>query len=452
MPPGPGEAGEHGPASTPEPLVPPRYEPIGDQASAPAPSNKKVRRRVGSLEALGHRDFALLWSGQAVSLLGDGIFTVALALEALRLSKGPYALSFVLAARLVPTVVFLVVSGALIDRLPRRLVLLVSDAVRGAAVLAIAVLTAVHELRVWHLVVMALVFGTADAFFLPASTAIVPELVPAELLTSAAALESSSWVAAQNLIGPAVGGILVAALGSALSFGADAASFAVSATCIGAMRLRPRPAPSGRSILHDVRAGMAYVRSQRWLWATILAAAVANFAGFAPTGVLLPLLIRRTLGAGPAALGFVLAAGGLGGLVGALAVGRFGAPRRRITAMWLSWGLSNLALIGMGVSPNLWVLGAMSAVGFALLMYGGTLWNPIMQQLVPAEMLGRASSVDWLVSLSLTPAGVLAAGATAAVFGPRTALVACGIIASSMTLVLLVPGVREPERSDNFSS
>lgn len=427
------------------PPEPARAQGNSGAATARPAVSPYFHRRGRALRPLRNRDFALLWSGQSVSLLGDGVFTVALALAALRLSKGPYVLSVVLAARLLPTVALLVVSGAVTDRVARRTILLASDLTRGLAVAAIAALTAVNALQVWQLVAMSVAFGAADAFFMPAATAIVPDLVGPELLTQAAALESSTWVISQNLIGPALGGVLVATLGLAASFGLDAVSFAASATCLALMSPSRPAARSGHSVLVDIRLGMRYVFSQRWLWATLVAAAVASFAAFAPAGVLLPLLVERVLHGGPADLGLVLAAGGLGGLTGTLIVGRFGAPRLRITAMWACWGVSSILFALIGLSSALWVVAALSALGWAFLMYASTLWNPLIQSLVPSDMLGRASAVDWLFSLSLSPLGVLAAGLATAAVGVRTTFVIGGVVAASMALVVFVPGVRDPE-------
>ena len=136
--------------------------------------------------ALRHRDFALLWSGQSISLVGDGVFTVALALETLRIDNHPIALSLVLAARLLPTVLLLVAGGVIVDRVPRRLAMLASDSTRGVAVTVIAALVALGALQVWELVLMSAVFGAADALFYPAATALTPEILPAELLVRAA--------------------------------------------------------------------------------------------------------------------------------------------------------------------------------------------------------------------------------------------------------------------------
>ena len=396
--------------------------------------------------ALRHRDFALLWSGQSVSLVGDGVYTVALALETLRIDNHPLALSIVLAARLLPTVLLLVAGGVIVDRIPRRLAMLASDSTRGVTVAVVAVLVALGTLQIWELVVISAVFGAADALFYPAATAVTPEILPADLLLQGSALNHTSETVAQALIGPALGGLVVAALGYEWGFAIDAASFAVSGACVLAMASRPRPEPSGHSPLAEAREGFRYVRSQRWLWVSLLGAGLANFAAFSPLGVLLPLLVRNVLRQGPLALGLVLAAGGVGGGVTASVVARFGAPHLRITSMWTGWAISSAAIVGLALAPNVWFAGAFAFVITGTLMYGNVLWYPIMQEIVPPELLGRASSVDWLVSLSLSPLGVLVSGALAGVIGTRVTMLIGGFIALALCGVLFVPGVRDPER------
>lgn len=396
--------------------------------------------------ALRHRDFALLWSGQSISLVGDGVYTVALALETLRIDNHPLALSLVLAARLLPTVLLLVAGGVIVDRIPRRLAMLASDSTRGVAVAVVAVLVALGTLQIWELVVISAVFGAADALFYPAATAVTPEILPADLLLQGSALNHTSQTVAQTLIGPALGGLVVATLGYQWGFAIDAASFAVSAGCVIAMSSRPRPERSGHSPLADAREGLRYVRSQRWLWVSLLGAGLANFAAFSPLSVLLPLLVRNVLREGPLALGLVLAAGGLGGGVTAILVARFGAPRLRITLTWAGWAISAAAIVGLSFAPNVWFAGAFAFVITGTLMYGNVLWYPIMQEIVPPELLGRASSVDWLVSLSLSPLGILVSGALAGVIGTRVTMLIGGCIAVALCGFLFVPGVRDPER------
>ena len=165
--------------------------------------------------ALRHRDFALLWAGQTVSLAGNGVFTVALPLEVLRLTGSSLELAVIVSARTVPAVLLLLVGGTLVDRMSRRLVMLVSDAVCAVCVGAVALLLAVGKAGLWELAALSAVFGAASAFFKPASTAITADILPPGLLMSASSLSSLSASLAQYLVGPLAGGIIVAATGPA---------------------------------------------------------------------------------------------------------------------------------------------------------------------------------------------------------------------------------------------
>jgi predicted MFS family arabinose efflux permease len=353
---------------------------------------------------------------------------------------------------LLPTVLLLLAGGVIVDRVPRRLAMLGSDVTRGAAVTIIAALIALGDIQAWHLIVMSVIFGAADALFFPASTAVLPEILPAELLVQGSALNATSQTSAQVLIGPALGGLLTASLGYSWAFAVDAASFLVSGCCLLAMSSRPRPQSSGRSPLTDARDGLRYCRSQPWLWGTIISAGLANFVSFSPLALLIPLLIHNVLHDGSVALGLVFAAGGFGGIVTSLLVIRLGVPRRRITAMWVGWALAGAAVLGIALAPSIWLVGAFEFIAFGLLQYGNVLWNPLMQELVPPELIGRASSVDWMVSLSLSPLGVIVAGAAAGVAGIRTTMLIGAAIAVVLSGVLFLPGVRDPERQVGVSS
>jgi MFS family permease len=389
-----------------------------------------------------------LWSGQSVSSLGDGIFTIALALEALRIDHSATGLAFVLAARAVPAVFLALAGGVVVDRVPRRLAMLVSDAVRGLAVGAIALLIADGKLELDELVVMSAVFGTADAVFGAAAMAYVPELVPAELLVQANALSQTSGQFAQGLVGPAVGGLVVAAIGAAWSFGIDALSFAVSSVTLFAMRARSRPAASGHSALADAREGLAYVRHTRWRVASLGGAALANFFGIAPLAVLLPVLVRHVLNGGAVALGLVFAAGGAAGVVASLVVARLGPPRRQVTVTWTAYCLGGLAIALMAAAPNVWVVGVLSALEVGLILYGDVLWVAMMQSLVPKEVLGRVSSLVYRFAFALGPLGILAGGVAATAIGTRAAFLLSGAVSGGICLaVIFIPGVRDLEQA-----
>lgn len=399
-------------------------------------------------EPLRNRDFALLWSGQAVSQLGDGVFTVTLALEALRVDRNPSGLSYVLAARLVPAVVFTLLGGVIVDRFPRRIALLLSDAAQGAAVTVIAVLAATHHINLLGLVLMALVFGLGDAVFFPASTAITPELVPHDQLVGASALNQTNTQLARVLIGPALGGVIVGLLGTAWGFAIDAASYAVSIAALTMMAGgQARPGRESSSPIAEFREGLRFLFSERWLWTTELGASVGNFVAFAPLGALVPLLVRQVLHGGGVALGLILAAGGLGGVLASVLLGHRDPPRHRLVALWIGWGLSGVGVLGLGLVPNLWLAGGVAFVTYGLDAYGSVLYNPLIQQGVPADLLGRVASVNYVLSFALNPLGLVAAGALAEAIGVRTTLIAGGSITALTTLIPFLPGVKDPTLS-----
>jgi predicted MFS family arabinose efflux permease len=233
-----------------------------------------------------------------------------------------------------------------------------------------------------------------------------------------------------------------------MAFAIDAGTFAVSGLCLAGMGHVPAPASSGESLAANVRQGIRWTMRQRWLWFGILAVSVANFAAFSPTAVTLPLLVRNVLHQGPAAYGATFAAAGAGGLAAAAVAGRFGSPKRRMSMIWAAWAVASLALAGVGVAPDVFAVAACGAVTYFGLVYGNLLWGALMQAAVPADMLGRASSVDWLFSTCLSPLGVLFAGTLAGAIGARETILLGAALSALSCLVVFVPGVRDPDRPD----
>jgi hypothetical protein len=402
--------------------------------------------RLPGASALRHRDFALLWSGQTVSLAGNGVFTVALPVEVLRLTGSSLALALVVSARTVPAVLLLLMGGTLVDRMSRRLVMLTCDAVCGAGVATAAIGVAAGKAGVWELAALSAVFGAAMAFFNPASTAITADILPPGLLVSASSLSSLSKSLAQYLLGPLAGGVILAATGTAWAFGLDAMSFAVSAACLAAMRPTRRPDGPAPPVLAGIAEGLRYCRSQPWLWWSMIAVGIANLACYAPLVILQPLMVRHVFGAGPAAVGVMYAASGAGGALASLRAARRPAPRHRVGAIWAAWAGAGLAAVGLGLAPWLWMAVLFAGLTWCGVTYGNIIWFPLMQAEVPPGLLGRASSVDWMLSLALAPAGTIAGGVLATLAGARFALVLGGSIAAATGAVLLVPGVTHPDR------
>ncbi len=194
--------------------------------------------RANLLEPLRLRDFRLLWTGMVVSLLGDGIFLVAMAWQVYELSDAPTALSIVGIAMSTPHVLLLLVGGAVSDRFDRRTVMITADLVRGAAVAVLGILSLGGVIEVWHIAVLAAFYGAGTAFFGPSFDAIVPDLVPSTLLTQANSLDQFVRPAAWQLAGPAIGGVIIGVWGAGGAFLLDAGTFAVSIVALAAMRPR----------------------------------------------------------------------------------------------------------------------------------------------------------------------------------------------------------------------
>ncbi|MDX6413147.1 MAG: hypothetical protein QOH23_557 [Gaiellaceae bacterium] len=398
------------------------------------------------LSPLKHRDFRVLWLGMTVSLLGDGIFFIAVAWETYSLWNAPGALSIVGIAMTVPTVVFLLIGGVVSDRYDRRLVMIWADTLRAAAVAVLAVLVLMHALQFWQLVVLVAVYGIGTAFFTPAFEAIVPELVPNQDLPAANSLDQFMRPLALRLIGPVLGGALVA-LSAGVAFAVDAASFAASLLAVLAMRrterLRPELAVSTKTALKE---GLRFVRRRVWLWGTLGSAAITYLVFLGPAEVLLPYVVKNELHGSAGTLGLVLAAGGVGAVGAAAFVGHRGHPRRDMTVMYVTWTLATLAIAGYGIATAAWQLMVACLLFNALEAAGTIVWATIKQRHVPLSMLGRVSSLDWLISIGLLPISFALTAPVAALIGVRATLIGAAVIGAGVTLsALALPGMRDIE-------
>jgi len=363
----------------------------------------------------------------------------------------PTGLAYVLAARAVPSVLLSILGGVVVDRIPRRTTMLVADVVQGIAVAAIAVLVGLQAIALWQLIVMAIVFGSADAFSGPAFLALVPELLPVEAMTQANALNSTSSELSVNLIGPALGGLAVAVVGTAAAFGFDAASFLVSAGCLAGIRRRARPGSSGKSLLSEAAEGVHYIFSRRWLLILLLGAAVANLCGLGPFIVLLPVLVRHVLHASPVVLGLVYASAGAAGVTASLIVARLGSPRHLVETMWGAYSAAGLLLAAISVAPNYWVAAVLVAGSSGLVVYGDVLYFTKLQTSVPQRMMGRVTSVSFVIVGTLTPMGMILGGLAASAIGARSAFLVSGLLAAACGLVVLVPGALTMDREAGAS-
>ncbi len=387
-----------------------------------------LRTRLSSFfEPLHLGDFRLLWMGQGVSLLGDQFYFVALTWLTLQITGSGLALGTVLMFAAIPRAALMLIGGAVTDRVSPRPIMLISNATRAVLVAGLTALIVVRGAALWHLYVLALLFGTFDAFFYPAFQSFIPRLVPDEELERANSLIQGT-LELTTLVGPALAGILVATTGTAVAFGIDAATFVFAGVTVwmmrstGRARLSAEPAgedggdpldavPEQRGLFADVVEGLRYAWSDVVFRAILLIIAAVDFSFVGPVNVGLATLAKTRFVGGAAAFGVMMSAWGAGALVGAIIGGVIGRPRRRGLIM-----IGITLVMGLGLASLGWVPGLPVAVGVIGCMgIAGGLINVMLmawlQLRTEKRFLGRLMSVVMFASQGLTPVSYFIAGA-----------------------------------------
>jgi MFS family permease len=399
--------------------------------------------RPGVRALLGLRNFRLVLLGQGVSVLGDRMVAVALAFAVLELGGSASAVGLVLAAATVPLVASVLIGGVLADRLSRRAVMLTADLVRIVSQGAMAGLLIGGVAEIWMLGALAAVTGLATGFFNPASTGLLPELVTQEQLQWANAARSSALAAAE-IAGPLIAGVLVATAGAGVAIAVDAATFAASAGCLVAMRLPAHVARAAAPFVRDLRDGWHAFRSRRWVWMFVANFALANMM-WAAWSALGPVVADRDLG-GPAAWGSVLAVMGVGALAGSV-VATHVDPIRPLILVALTEGTFAVPLAFLAGGAHTAVLACGAFLAGAGTMIGASVWDSTLQRQVPGDSLSRVSSYDWFGSLAFYPVGMALWGPLAALIGVSSALwVAFALVIALVAALLCVTETRRLSR------
>jgi MFS family permease len=398
-----------------------------------------------STEALSDRPFRLLWLGQTGSAIGDALVGVALAFAVLEVGGTAADLGLVFAAFSVPRVLLTLAGGVWSDRLPRQRVMVACDLVRAAAQAVVSTLLITGNGETWHLVALAAVMGSASAFFVPAATGLMPQVVGAGRLQQANALVSISQSAA-HIFGPLAAGLLVATVGPGWAFAVDGFSFLVSAGFLLAMRVPPRPVEARRRFIAELADGWREVASRTWVLAAVATFALSN-ASLAAFQVLGPIVAARHLG-GAAAWGVIIAGGAAGGLLGA-AISLRWKPRHPLVPAFAVMAVATIQLLFLVPPFPLPVVAAGALVAIGGVVISNTFWDTMLQQHIPPTAISRVSSYDWMASLVLQPIAFAAVGPMSETIGlPETLLIAAGIGIAANTAVLLVPSVRNLERRE----
>ncbi|MDB4951362.1 MAG: hypothetical protein JWM27_4011 [Gemmatimonadetes bacterium] len=399
--------------------------------------------RGGPFAAMRHRNFALFYWGQLLSLAGTWMQTTAQGWLVLELTNNALLLGLVTAAGSVPIFLFTLYAGVRADRGDKRRIITVAQGVLMVTALALAVLTQTGRITVPVLLALVFVAGTANAFEVPTRQSFFVELVGRDDLTNAIALNSSAFNATR-IVGPAVAGTFMATLGVAACFYANAVSFLFVIAGLLAMRLPPfvRPVRTASTLEH-LREGLGFIRRDRAVRTLVWMIAAMSVLTF-PYAMLLPVFARDVLHVGAGGLGWMLSASGVGALAAGLALAAWGhrVPRGRLLVASACAFSVLLAAFALSRSFPLSLV-LLAGVGFTMILNNATT-NALLQTTVPDALRGRVMSVYVFMFLGMTPLGSVQAGAMARWFGAPAALA----IGAAVFLVLVawvtfrVPEVR----------
>jgi MFS family permease len=407
---------------------------------------------AGRLPALREPAFRNLFAGQALSRLGDRIAPIALAFGVIQSGGSAADLGLVVAAGTIPFALFALAAGVWADRIPRRRVMIASDAVRAVVQIATGVLLITGSAEIWMLAALAAVYGTGDAFFWPAMNGLVPETIASDRLQEANALLGTAQ-SSSNILGPAIAGVLIALVDPGGAILLDAATFIVSIAFLA--RLVPRALDVGDAAVDEegffeqLRGGWREVRSRAWVWTVLIALSAYHVIVLPAVFVLGPILSERELN-GASDWAVISAGFGIGSVVGQVLIYRLPFRRPvRAAVIGLVIASTQAAIIGSGLPVV--AIAALEAVTGVAVSLAFTLWETSLQQHIPSRALSRVSSYDFTASAGLMPIGLVLAGPLADGIGLHAALRLMTLVGVASALACLaVPSVRalaRPEQS-----
>ncbi|HET7736088.1 MAG TPA: MFS transporter [Nocardioidaceae bacterium] len=421
-----------------EPLITP-----GVERPELAPTRRSVPRALTPFRNPGYRRLAL---ALVLSAFGSGVWTVAQVWEVIRIGGGPGQLSVVATASAVGILLPALLGGVVADRVPQKLILLCVGAVELASMALVAVLSLTDLTQLWHLAVIAFVAGAGMAFYFPAYSAWLPALVEEQDLLAVNGFEGMVRPTIGQALGPAVAGVVVGSVnaGTAVLVAAIAAGLGLlvlTTVPLTPVRRNLDAVPDVhpvRGALHDIREGFVYMVRTPWLLATLGFASLMVLIMMGPFEVLVPFVIKDELGGGPGDHAWVMAAFGIGGAVGSLAMASLRMPRRYLTWMNLLWGVGCLPLAVIGLAHAVWVVVLAAFVLGVLFSAPMVIWGTLLQRRVPPELLGRVASLDFFVSLSLMPVSMALAGPVSQSIGLTTTFVVAGVAPGIVAVVAIL--------------
>lgn len=381
------------------------------------------------------RDYRLLYAGQFVSAFGSAISYVVLPWQMYRLTKSTLAVGMLGVAEFVPMFVMAFVGGALADYLDRRRIVLLAEAAMAALCAALAVNALLPRPRIWVLIAAASLFAACNAVHRPAMQALIPRIVPLDLMPAVAALGAFSY-SVTFIVGASMAGVVTAKLGAAVGYAFNATTFVVSLTAISLMRVRSAPDSADRPSLRSIKGGLLYARGRQELLGTYLIDIIAMFFGMPLS--LFPAIAER-LGAG--SVGLLYAMPAVGAMLVTLTSGWVDKVNRHGLAVALSVMVWGFAIIGFGFATRLGVALVCLVAAFAADMVSGMFRMTIWNQTIPDHLRGRLASIE-LISYSTGPyLGNAEAGLVASLFGLRASVVSGGVmcVLGAVGLMALLP-------------
>ncbi|WP_353951549.1 MFS transporter [Knoellia sp. S7-12] len=417
-----------------------------DDTTAPAsaePTERKLPRALTPFRGAAYRRLAI---ALVFSTFANGVWAIAQVWEVVRIGGGASQLSVVATAAALGVIIPALLAGVVADRIPQKRILLVVAGVELLCMALVATLSLLDITQLWMLATVAFVNGMAMAFYFPAYTAWLPALVEQRDLMAVNGFEGMVRPTIGQAIGPAVAGAAIAAA----SPGA-AITIAAISVLLGLLALMAVPETPLRrqldeshaqhpiaSAYADMREGFSYMVRTPWLLATLLFASLMILVMMGPFEVLVPFLIKDRLGGGPREHAWVLAAFGIGGAVGSLVMASLRMPRRYLTWMNLLWGVGSLPLAVIGYAGHIWIVIAAAFVLGTTFSAPMVIWGTLLQRRVPPHLMGRVSSLDFFVSISLMPVSMAMAGPVSEAIGIRPTFLIAGVAPGIIAVIAIL--------------
>ena len=390
---------------------------------------------------LRERSFRLLLTGQAISIIGDAISMIALPFAILAMGGSVGQVGMVLAARAIPNAIFLLIGGVWADRLPRRLVMLSSDLIRGVIMLITFFVLVSGNGSIWILVALMAVYGIGEAFFRPALSGIIPQTVSAERLQEAYGMLATT-PALGIAVGGALGGALVALISPAGAIAFDAVSFGASAICLALMKTQGAPNPwKNRNFRHDLWEGWTAFSSRHWLVVVVIGEVLYALFVMPSIYAIGPAIADEKLG-GASSWAVVVSGFGIGFLIGGLTAMKL-RPQRPLVLAYILCIPFAFFFIALAIAPPVIVLALAAIMAGSVISISGTLLETTITREVPADLRSRVGSFRTLGSVAMLPVGMILVGPLTGAFSTTGAeLIAFVAVLANVAIVLGTPSVR----------